>query len=63
MKTEQRKAACELLAVGVDGFVWVEKHVLYLLYSFLETGENCGMFENIGKRGLLFKVECIVWLQ
>lgn len=54
MKAEQRKAACELLAVGVDRFVWVEKHVLYLLYSFLETGENCGMFENIEKRRLVF---------
>lgn len=63
MKTEQRKAACELLAVGVDRFVWVEKHVLYLLYSFLETGENCGMFENIEKRRLVFKIEYIVWLQ
>lgn len=30
MKKEQSNAVFELLAVGVDRFVWVEKHKFYI---------------------------------
>lgn len=47
MKTVQSKAVFELLAVGVDRFVWVEKHKFYI---------HCILFQRLEKTVVCFKI-------